>query len=97
MDKQPISLTPDPSDAPPLSFDVDKCNGCNRCLEACQVDVLVPNPQRGLPPIAAFPGECWYCGCCVMECPRPGAICLNGLPQNSVHFKRSTTNEDFYV
>ncbi len=61
--------------AEPLTFDESKCIGCNRCLEACQIDVLVPSPKKGAPPVAAFPDECWYCGCCVMDCPT-GAIHL---------------------
>lgn len=61
--------------AEPLFFDSGKCTGCNRCLEACQIDVLIPSPTRGAHPLAAFPDECWYCGCCVMECPT-GAIRL---------------------
>ncbi len=97
MDNEPVFFTAEPSDALPLTFDEHKCNGCNRCVEVCQVDVLMPHPERGRPPVIAFPGECWYCGCCVVECPRPGAIGLDGLPQNRVHVKRPSTGEDFYV
>lgn len=61
--------------ASPLLFDEDKCIGCNRCVDICQVDLLLPDTEGGKTPIVAFPGECWYCGCCVMECPR-GAIRL---------------------
>jgi NAD-dependent dihydropyrimidine dehydrogenase PreA subunit len=38
--------------------------------------MLIPNPEKGQPPIVLYPGECWYCGCCVMECPVEGAITL---------------------
>lgn len=61
--------------AEPLTFDSGKCIGCNRCLEACQIDVLVPSQKRDAHPVVAFPDECWYCGSCVMECPT-GAIHL---------------------
>jgi len=57
--------------AHPVSFDSEKCTGCNRCVDACPIDLLLP----GSPPQAAYPDECWYCGCCVMECPS-GAITL---------------------
>ena len=60
----------------PVIFDGDVCNGCNRCVELCQVDVYIPNPEKGKPPIILHPDECWYCGCCVNDCPRPGAITL---------------------
>lgn len=61
----------------PLVFDSELCSGCNKCVEVCQVDILIPNPEKGLPPIVLFPGECWYEGCCVDVCPKPGAINLN--------------------
>lgn len=84
----------------PLSFDGEKCIGCNRCVEACQVDVLLPavtKPKNhgivessmgnAIPvvacPMVAFPGECWYCGCCVMACPT-GAIALRHPLMNQV-------------
>lgn len=60
----------------PIVYDEAKCIGCNRCLEICQVDIFLPNEIKGKPPIVAYPGECWYCGCCVMACPRKGAITL---------------------
>ena len=55
--------------AKPITFDADRCTGCNRCVEACQIDLLIPNEEKGKPPLVAYPDECWYCGCCVMECP----------------------------
>ncbi|MDD2283289.1 MAG: 4Fe-4S binding protein [Eubacteriales bacterium] len=64
-----------PPPANPISFDETKCVGCNRCLEACQIDVLLPAEEKGQHPEVAYPDECWYCGCCVMECPM-GAIKL---------------------
>ena len=73
------------------------CNGCNKCIEVCQVDLLIPNPVAGKPPIILYPEECWYGGCCVAVCPKPGAIKLTGLPQNSVHCKHKKSGEDFYL
>lgn len=61
--------------ANPIQYDESKCIGCNRCVEACMIDVLIPNLEKGKTPFAAYPDECWYCGCCVMECPT-GAIKL---------------------
>ncbi|MEW5935668.1 MAG: ferredoxin family protein [Bacillota bacterium] len=76
-----------PAAARPLRFDADRCTGCNRCVEVCQLDVLHPAPEKGKPPLVAYPGECWYCGACVMECPRPGAIRLQHPLMNRVHWR----------
>lgn len=60
--------------AAPLHFDEAKCVGCGRCMEACMIDVMTPG-EKGKHPVVSYPDECWYCGCCVMECPT-GAIRL---------------------
>ncbi len=60
--------------AQPLHFDESKCVGCHACMEACMIDVMTPG-EEGHPPVVSFPDECWYCGCCVMEC-QTGAITL---------------------
>lgn len=60
----------------PIRFDEAKCVGCGRCMEACMIDVMIPSSQKGASPVVAYPDECWYCGCCVMECPT-GAISLH--------------------
>lgn len=55
--------------ASPVRIDSDRCIGCLACVESCQVDVLAPGERRGSPPRVFYPDECWYCGCCVMDCP----------------------------
>ena len=35
--------------AEPLTFDDSRCIGCNRCLEACQIDVLLPATNMAPP------------------------------------------------
>lgn len=72
--------------AVPIVYNKEKCIGCNRCVEICQVDILIPNPEKGKHPIVLYPGECWYCGCCVMECPVEGAIRLRHPLMNKVHW-----------
>jgi len=35
------------------------------------MEVFIPNPEKGKPPIILYPEECWYGGCCVEECRVP--------------------------
>ncbi len=71
----------------PLFIDPELCTGCNLCLEVCQVDLMLPNPEKGGPPILRYPEECWYEGSCVDACPVPGAIRLVHPPANRVNWK----------
>ena len=63
----------------------------------CQVDVLIPNPQKGLPPLVLFPEECWYGGCCEGVCQRMGAMQLHLPLTQRVRWKRKETGEHFRV
>jgi NAD-dependent dihydropyrimidine dehydrogenase PreA subunit len=80
-----------------VAFDPLACNGCNRCVQICRSDLLSPNPERGRPPVVLYPDECWHCGVCVIECPRPGAITmLHPLNQSvSVAWKRASTGREY--
>ena len=69
----------------PLRFDEDKCIGCNQCANVCQVDVMIPNEEKGKHPIVLYPGECYYCGSCVMAC-RNDAITLVHPLMNQTKF-----------
>ena len=89
----PNRVTP----ARPVIFNSDICNGCNACVNNCQVDLFIPNPEKGKPPIILFAEECWYCGSCVDDCPTPEAIRLNHPLQQRVRFKRKETGEHFRV
>jgi NAD-dependent dihydropyrimidine dehydrogenase PreA subunit len=71
----------------------EKCNGCNHCVEVCQVDVYIPNPEKGKPPVVLHPDECWYCGCCVNDCPRPGSITFNWPVQQRGYWKDKATGK----
>ncbi len=81
----------------PVTFDPEICNGCNQCVEVCQVDVYISNPEDGQPPIILHPDECWYCGCCVIDCPCPGAIKINWPLQQRGYWKRKATGEVFRI
>lgn len=81
----------------PVIFNSELCNGCNQCLEVCQVDVFMPNQNKGNPPVIMYPDECWYCGCCVNHCPSPGAIQFNLPLTQRVRWKRKETGEHFRV
>lgn len=70
----------------PLSFDDALCIGCNRCASVCQVDIMVPSPEQGKHPVVLYPGECYYCGSCVMACPVKGAIHLRHTLMNQTRF-----------
>lgn len=83
-----------PSSARPIRFDADRCVGCNRCANICQVDIFIPNPEKGKPPIVLYPGECYYCGSCVMVCPREGAISLFHPLMNQAKFVPVKPPED---
>lgn len=70
----------------PLKYNEDLCTGCNRCASVCQVDILVPSVEKGKPPIVMYPGECYYCGSCVMACPVEGALRLQHPLMNQTSF-----------
>ncbi len=74
-------------------FNSAKCNGCNHCVEVCQCDVYIPNPVKGQPPVILHPDECWYCGCCVNDCPRPGSIKFNWPVQQRAYWKDKKTGK----
>ena len=73
------------------------CNSCNSCIYVCRTDVLIPNKEKGKPPILVYPDECWFCGCCVEECPIPDAISLNFPLNQRVIWKRKETGEYFRI
>lgn len=84
--KKELFATVVPCSARPLIYNEALCVGCNRCAEVCQVDILLPNPEKGKPPIVAYPGECYYCGSCVMACRIEGAIRLQHPLMNRAKF-----------
>lgn len=63
----------------PLKFS-DACKGCNTCVEVCLMEILQRNPEKGKPPIVAYPDECAYDGACWMHCPERKAGAIKVVP-----------------
>ena len=78
-------------------IDPKLCIGCNQCVEVCRTDVLVPNPEKGKPPILLYPDECWFGGCCVEPCPVQGAIKMVHPLNQRIGWKRKETGEYFRI
>lgn len=80
-----------------ITIDPTKCTGCNKCIDYCRADVLMPNPVKGKPPIMLYPDECWFAGCCAGACPHDGAIIMHQPVNQRVGWKRKETGEYFRV
>jgi NAD-dependent dihydropyrimidine dehydrogenase PreA subunit len=85
------------SEAPnvPIKINASLCIGCNRCVEVCRADVLLPNVEKNSPPMVTYTEECWFCGCCVLECPIKGAIKMEWPINMRIGWKRKATGELF--
>lgn len=64
---------------PPV-IDITKCIKCAKCVEICTEDVFFES-KKGDFPVVSYPEACWYCNCCVNECPADGAVKLR-IPLN---------------
>jgi len=53
----------------PIVFNEEVCTACNKCVDVCLMEILQPNPEKGKPPVVAYPDECAYDGACWMHCP----------------------------
>ena len=97
MAEKAYLVTNPPSACKAIMFDADLCTGCLECVEVCRTDVLIPNPQKGEPPIVLYPDECWFCGSCVAHCPCPGAIRMEHPLSQRAGWKRKDTGEHFRI
>ena len=51
-----------------INFNYDLCNGCKICVDACFVDVIRWDKEKGAP-IGAYPEDCQFCRLCAVLCP----------------------------
>ena len=70
----------------PITIDKENCLACLNCVNACPIDLLIPGETADDCPVVAYPDECWYCGCCVMEC-----------PQNAIKLRHPLMNQARWV
>jgi NAD-dependent dihydropyrimidine dehydrogenase PreA subunit len=61
-------------------FDMTTCNGCQLCVRFCPGDVLAMSPEDSKKPIVVYPEECFYCGACLVECPKDSITYRIPLP-----------------
>lgn len=79
-----------------IVIDEGVCTGCGMCIRVCRTDVLLPVGPGGRP-VAVYPDECWFCGCCVEHCPVAGAIRMEFPMNQRVGWKRKGTGEHFRI
>lgn len=79
-----------------IFIDEELCTGCRQCVDVCRSDVMVPDPQKGKPPIVLYPDECWFCGCCISHC-KTSAIRVEYPLHQRVGWKRKETGEYFRI
>jgi len=54
--EEKVFATPNtPTPNRPVIFNRDACIGCNMCVDVCQMDVFIPNPEKGEPPYHTLP------------------------------------------
>lgn len=62
------------------SIDLDLCNGCSICCDACVSDVLRWDEAANRP-VIAYPEDCILCMFCELDCPEK-AIYISPIKRN---------------
>jgi NAD-dependent dihydropyrimidine dehydrogenase PreA subunit len=50
-----------------IKIDLEKCDGCKTCVNACWVNVLKWD-RAGKKPVVAYPEDCVHCNSCELAC-----------------------------
>ena len=80
-----LTAEPVPCSTHPILYDETKCGRLQRLRQ--HLSGGYPHPlEKGKHPIVLYPGECYYCGACVMACPHDGAIRLEHPLMNRAKF-----------
>ena len=59
-EKKEYTVRPVECSTRPIHYDPKLCIGCNRCVDTCQCDILMPNQEKGKPPVVMYPGCLLY-------------------------------------
>jgi NAD-dependent dihydropyrimidine dehydrogenase PreA subunit len=59
-----------------IKIDLDNCQGCKSCMNACFVDAIRWDEVNDKP-VAAYPEDCVWCLACEAACPHN---CINVVP-----------------
>jgi adenylylsulfate reductase subunit B len=68
---------------PPV-IDKKLCDFCGFCYDVCPQDVFQFEKKRKEAPAVSYPQECWYCGACVVDCPKTAVSLTLPLPLHIV-------------
>ena len=59
-----------------IEIDLDMCNSCKTCVDACFIDVLRWDDKEERP-VVAYPDDCVWCFACELACT---VKCIEVLP-----------------
>ena len=85
MNKIEFTAVPVTCSSRPITIDSTMCKRSNRTADVSHVEVMLPSEEAGKHPDMMYPGECYYCGSCVMAC-SAGAISLHHPLMNQTRF-----------
>ena len=66
-----------------IEIDLDNCNSCKTCVNACFVDVFRWDKEKKIP-LAAYPEDCVWCFACEIACPEQVIEVIPKIPGRMV-------------